>query len=190
MPKITKDTIDILFDYGVDQTNRRIFLLGDIEQKHFRQIIEGIFLLQSANREKPIEIYVGTLGGDAYEMFGLYDVIRNCASHIITIGIGMVMSAGPLILAAGDERKAFPNTSFMVHEGWYSIYDQKECEHETALKHSKDLSKRWARRMEDRTGTSSKIWTRMCKNRPDDFFDVDTAKTLGIIDEIINSEES
>jgi len=184
MTRIQRDWQDIFFAYGVDQTNRRIFLHGDIEEDSIKQVIKGIFLLQSASKEKPIEIYVGTCGGDEYEMFGLYDVIRSCDSHIITIGVGKVMSAGPLILAAGDERRAFPHTSFMIHESWYSIHEEKCSEHEAILKHNLSINKKWAECMEDRTGTPAKIWLKMCKG-PDEYFDVNKAKTLGIIDKIL-----
>lgn len=184
MPKISKDVVDIYFEYGVDQANRRIFLHNQIDEDSIRHVIQGIYLLQSINHEKSIEIYVGTLGGDVYEMFGLYDVIRNCESRIITIGVGKVMSAGPLILAAGDERRAFKNTSFMVHEEWYSIEEEKVSDHERALKHTKYLEAKWSQCMEDRTGLSAKKWAKMCKG-PDYFFDVDKAIEFGIIDNII-----
>jgi ATP-dependent Clp protease protease subunit len=184
MPKISKDAVDIYFEYGVDQTNRRIFLHDVIDEDSIRQVIKGIFLLQSINKEKPIEIYVGTLGGDTYEMFGLYDVIRSCESHIVTIGVGKVQSAGPLILAAGDERKAFKNTSFMVHESWYSVEVENVSSHEKLWKHSRYLEDKWARCMEDRTGTLAKKWVKLCKG-PDYFFGVDKAMEFGIIDSII-----
>lgn len=184
MTSIKRDWIDIYFEHGVDQTNRRIFLHGGIEEDSIKQVIKGIYLLQSSNKEKPIEIYVGTLGGDEYEMFGLYDVIRSCDSHIITIGIGKVMSAGPLILAAGDERRAFPNTSFMVHESWWDSPDLKWSEHDKVIKHYGELTKKWASLMESRTGTSAKMWLKMCKG-PDEYFGVEKAKKLGIIDKIL-----
>lgn len=187
MANIKRDWQDIFFDYGVDQTNRRIFLHGDIEEDSIKQVIKGIFLLQSASKEKPIEIYVGTLGGDEYEMFGLYDVIRSCESHIITIGIGKVMSAGPLLLAAGDERRAYPNTSFMVHQACWESSPFKFTEHEKILKHYGALEKKWALLMEARTGTSASTWMKMCKG-PDEYFGVEKAKQLGIIDKIMGEK--
>ena len=187
MPKIVRDWVDIYFEYGIDQTNRRIFLHSGIEEYTIEQVIKGIYLLNSNSKDKPIEIYVGTLGGDEYEMLGLYDVIRSCECRIITIGVGKVMSAGPLILAAGDERQAFPHTSFMVHESWWDSPGIKFSEHEKVIKHYGQLHKTWTALMEERTGTPAKVWQKMCKG-PDVYFDVHKAKELGIIDKIIGEK--
>jgi ATP-dependent Clp endopeptidase proteolytic subunit ClpP len=188
MPRIVRDWVDIYFDYGVDQTNRRIFLHSGIEEDTIKEVIKGIYLLQSNTKDKPIEIYVGTLGGDEYEMLGLYDVIRSCESQVITIGVGKVMSAGPLILAAGDIRKAFPHTSFMVHESWWESPALKFSEQEKIIKHYNALNHLWSKLMEDRTGTSAKTWMKMCKEKADEYFDVHKAKELGIIDHIIGEK--
>lgn len=184
MARIVRDWIDIYFAYGVDQANRRIFLHSDIEEDTIRQVIKGIYLLESNSKDKPIEIYVGTLGGDEYEMFGLYDVIRDCESQIITIGVGKVMSAGILILAAGDERRSFPNTSYMVHDSSWGSDPIKRYEHEKIIKHTNILRSKWSSLMRDRTGTETKIWLSMCKG-PDEYFDAKKALKLGIIDRII-----
>jgi len=188
MPKIAKDAIDIYFEHGIDQINRRIFLYGDVDEDQIGQVIKGIFLLRSLNKEKSIEIYVGTLGGNIYEMFGLYDVIRNCDGKIITIGMGKVMSSGILILAAGDEKKAFRNTSFMMHE--FSAYGDGEgaSSQRVSLEHIDDLHKKWAECMEERTRIPVREWYKMLKS-PDYFFDIDEAIDLKIVDEIIPEKE-
>lgn len=183
---VIKKDWEIYFEYGIDLNNRRIFLCGDIEEENIEKVVKGLYLM-SSNREKPIEIYISTCGGDEYEMFGLYDIIRNCENEIITIGFGKVMSAGPLILASGDTRKAFVNTWFMVHESWYSVYEQKHSEHESLSKHVRDITKMWADCMAERTNIDSSHWIKICKGT-DKYFDVQKAKELGIIDNIIGDE--
>ncbi len=52
-------------------------------------------------------------------MFAIYDVINWCKQHcdIETIGLGKVMSAGTLILAAGTKGKRYlsPHCRVMIH---------------------------------------------------------------------------
>ena len=67
----------------------------------------------------PIEMIVSTFGGSALDMFGICDMMRIIKEDcpIITTGIGKVMSAGVLLLAAGThgERRIGKNCRVMVH---------------------------------------------------------------------------
>ena len=68
---------------------------------------------------KPIKMLVSTSGGSASEMFSLYDTMRFVREKcdIETLGVGKVMSAGVLILAAGTKgkRKVGANCRIMMH---------------------------------------------------------------------------
>lgn len=71
------------------------------------------------SKKKPIEFYISTYGGSADDMFGLYDIMRSLrdTSEILTYGVGKVMSAGVLLLAAGTKgkRKIGKNCRVMIH---------------------------------------------------------------------------
>jgi ATP-dependent Clp protease protease subunit len=66
-----------------------------------------------------MEFIISTYGGSADDMFALYDVMRmiqkDCEIH--TFGLGKVMSAGVLLLAAGSKgkRKIGANCRVMIH---------------------------------------------------------------------------
>jgi len=68
---------------------------------------------------EPMEMIISTYGGSADDMFALYDVMRviqkDCEIH--TFGLGKVMSAGVLLLAAGTKgkRKIGANCRVMIH---------------------------------------------------------------------------
>ena len=68
---------------------------------------------------RPIEFYISTYGGSADDMFALYDIMRQIkkTTEIHTIGMGKVMSAGVLLLAAGTkgERKIGKYCRVMIH---------------------------------------------------------------------------
>ena len=67
----------------------------------------------------PIELVISTTGGSAHDMFTLYDTMRLIREEceIVTVGLGKVMSAGVLLLAAGTKgtRKIGKNCRVMIH---------------------------------------------------------------------------
>lgn len=67
----------------------------------------------------PIEMLISTPGGSADDMFAIYDVMRVVREKcdIVTYGIGKVMSAGVLLLAAGTkgQRKIGKHCRVMIH---------------------------------------------------------------------------
>ena len=184
MPRIGRDWIDTYFEEGVDYKNRRIFLVNEIHDFTAKSVIQGLKLLEVSG-DGPIEIFVSTPGGDIYQMFGVYDAIQNCPCHVRTVAIGAVMSAGPLILTAGDERVTYRNTQFMVHETWWSSFMEKISDHKAGIKHVETMQQRWAQLLEERTKTPAKKWLRLTKG-PDYYFDAPEALELGLVEKIIS----
>ena len=68
---------------------------------------------------KPMQFYISTFGGNAADMFGIHDLMLSMRSStpIETVGLGKVMSAGVLLLAAGTKgkRKIGRNCRVMIH---------------------------------------------------------------------------
>ena len=58
-------------------------------------------------RPQPVEFLISTIGGDATDMFAMYDTVRHLRGEmdIETFGLGKVMSAGVLLLACGTKGK-------------------------------------------------------------------------------------
>jgi ATP-dependent Clp protease protease subunit len=104
---------------------RSIMLMGDLTEAKSLEIITALIVLSAqvnpdTGVPDPIKIYVSTYGGSADEMFGIYDVMNMCKEKgviIETVGLGKVMSAGTLILAAGSDghRKIGRHTRVMIH---------------------------------------------------------------------------
>ena len=121
---------------GPDTEIRTVALYGDVTEELAKQVISGLWYLRStAKTEEPIDIedpeteyqevvlpmemVVSTNGGNADDMFAIYDVMRICRDEvdIETLGIGKVMSAGVLLLAAGTKgkRKIGKHCRIMMH---------------------------------------------------------------------------
>lgn len=113
---------------------RTIGLIGDVDEEKAGELIYGMLTLKeygkipddenSKSKSKkqlyePFEFYLSTNGGSAPDMFAIYDVMRqirkDCEIH--TVGLGKVMSAGVLLLAAGTKgkRKIGKHCRVMIH---------------------------------------------------------------------------
>ena len=102
---------------------RLIGLFTEVMDEKVAELVHALLYLDEVNKvrkeDKPIGFYVCTYGGSADDMFALYDVMRQVreSTEIHTIGMGKVMSAGVLILAAGTkgQRKIGKYCRVMIH---------------------------------------------------------------------------
>jgi ATP-dependent Clp protease, protease subunit len=105
---------------------RVIGLYSDVNDEKVAELTQALLYLSELNRlrpeeqePKPVEFYINTYGGSADDMFALYDVMQIVQeeTEIHTIGVGKVMSAGTLLLAAGTKgkRKIGKSCRIMIH---------------------------------------------------------------------------
>ena len=105
---------------------RTIGLFAELEAEKIAEISHALIYLNELNHmdpdpktHQPILFYLSTYGGNADDMFALYDLMRIVReeTEIHTVGLGKVMSAGVLILAAGtkDHRYIGKNCRVMLH---------------------------------------------------------------------------
>jgi len=116
---------------------RTITIIGDINEELSKDVMAALWYLQNNAKTKelvnpedpecdetkevilPIEIVVSTNGGNADDMFAIYDAIRwvRKTVDIETFGLGKVMSAGTLLLASGTKgkRKIGKHCRVMIH---------------------------------------------------------------------------
>ena len=90
---------------------RTMALFGDVDEEKSLDLIVGLLTLTEFTGKEPpydpIKFYISTYGGSADEMFSIYDMmsILKAQCEIQTVGLGKVMSAGTLLLAAGTKGK-------------------------------------------------------------------------------------
>ena len=104
--------VDLLGALQKGPEQRSIMFVGEVSEEKSADLISALLVLsqdipQGAERGEDIKLYISTYGGSAHEMFGIYDIMNWCKQFcdIHTIGMGKVMSAGTLILAAGSKGK-------------------------------------------------------------------------------------
>ena len=115
---------------------RTVGIMGEINEEGSAEVVFGLLSLQNSavhyepvdieDEESdikevimPIEMVISTPGGNADDMFAIYDTMRMIRKDvpIRTRGIGKVMSAGVVLLAAGTkgERSIGKNCRVMLH---------------------------------------------------------------------------
>jgi len=120
-------TLVDLLGGGAEETgpeSRSIMFVGEVNEEKSADLISALLVLaqtkdEDAERADDIKLYLSTYGGSADEMFGIYDVINFCKQFcdVETIGLGKVMSAGTLLLAAGTKgkRRLGKHCRVMIH---------------------------------------------------------------------------
>jgi len=130
------EALQLLMDSASSKTeNRLIALFGDIDEPKAGQLCYNLHILSSdisivpedpedmtkgvTTTVDPIQLMICSPGGNASEMFAIYDNMRLVREicDIETFGVGKVMSAGVLLLAAGTKGKRTigKNCRVMIH---------------------------------------------------------------------------
>jgi ATP-dependent Clp protease, protease subunit len=96
---------------------RIIFLSGAIDDDLARSIIEKILILESADRQQDIFIYINSPGGSVSAGLDIVEVMNQVSPDVCTICFGQLTAGmGAVILSAGanGKRMSLPNTQIML----------------------------------------------------------------------------
>lgn len=167
-----------------DQNVRRIILAGSIRDDMAAQFLESITAFERADMGAAITVYIDTYGGALRAALAIYDAMRICSCPVETIGIGKVMSAGALLLAAGDKghRYLAPNTGVMIHQISGGVHGTVN-EMSIVLDETKRLQDTYIELLSHHTGrTKTKISNDILA---DNYMDAKTAIQYGLADKIL-----
>lgn len=101
--------------------NRIIFVGGydgEFTTDSANLLIAQMLYLDGEADDKDIQLYINSPGGMVTAGLAVYDAVQYIKSPISTICMGMAMSFGAVILAAGSKGKryALPNSRIMIHQ--------------------------------------------------------------------------
>jgi len=173
-----------LFGGGTETKTRSLIVTGEVGESLVSSITKNLLSLSAEDPEIPITMYINTYGGSAYDMFAIYDVMNFVETPIYTVGYGKVMSAGVLLLAAGEPGHRFltPNASVMIHRMKGGVYGGV-ADWESEKEHFADLEKRMAALLK----SHSKLTQAQLKSYLDNqniYLNAKDAKKYGIVDHV------
>jgi ATP-dependent Clp protease, protease subunit len=96
---------------------RTILLSGEVDKEMAEKVVSRLILLESQS-DDPIRILIDSPGGDVDAGYAILDMVRFVKPSVYMIGMGLVASAGALILLAAPKefRIGLPNSHYLIHQ--------------------------------------------------------------------------
>ncbi len=96
---------------------RTILVSGEINKSLAERVVRQLFLLEDAG-DDPVRVFIDSPGGDADAGYAIFDMLRFITPPVYTVGMGLVASAGALILLAAEKEHRFglPNSHYLIHQ--------------------------------------------------------------------------
>jgi len=163
--------------------DRIIFISGKFDQDMADTVVAQLLFLETDDTDADIYMYINSPGGELTAMYAIYDTMNYIQPDIVTIGYGLVASAGSFILAAGTKGKRFslPNCDIMIHELSTGIQG-KAGDIFQSVEHTKGLYDKMARQYVSMTGQKlGKIKKDMMR---DYYMTAEESQNYGIIDKV------
>src|SRR5437762_2993496 len=97
---------------------RIIFIGTPIDDMVANSVVGQLLYLQSEDATKDINMYINSPGGSIYAGLAIYDTMQWLRPDVSTVCMGMAMSMGAVLLAAGakDKRYTLPNSTMLIHQ--------------------------------------------------------------------------
>lgn len=193
-------------DEPAENKSRTIGIYGPVTEETCNNAVSGLIYFKDVGRTQeviyseedqeeiikeynlPIELYISTEGGQVPDMFSVYDCMRDTRKEceVLTFGLGKVMSAGVLLLAAGTKgkRRVGRNCRLMLHSlqgGQYGSIKELEVD----IKEVKWYQQRYIESLCRETNLTERQVKNIFRRKTDTFFDAKQALAWGIVDEII-----
>lgn len=151
----------------------------------FKDIDE--FLASVAEDDNTIELRLHCEGGSVTEGWAIVDKLRASGKKITATVEGVCASMATVVLLAASERKAYPHASLLIHEPYIPEYTLADAYRAEDLQKMADSLNAETQKILDfyveRTGADRAELEALMKE--DKFIDMERAKTLGFISEIL-----
>jgi ATP-dependent Clp protease protease subunit len=173
------------FDIYSRLLNERIIFLGmPIDDTVANLVVAQLIHLESDDPDKDIHLYINSPGGNVYSGLAIYDTMQFIRCDVATTCVGIAMSMGAVLLAAGTEgkRTALPNAKILIHQVWGGFQGQG-TDIEIQARETISLKRRVEEILGHHTGQpTDKVSTDMER---DFYMTAAEAHEYGIVDDVI-----
>ena len=182
------DNSKFYIEFGIDIDKRKIFLDDYIDSYSIGWITRGIQEMIHQNYEKPIDIYINSIGGNIEDGLMLYDELEKLSYLTVkTHAKGIVASMAFILYMVGDERYCNKRARFMHHAG--QMYARgKPFAVDIEVNEFKHLEDECDTIVAERTGYKNKTWWKKLIKTDDKFFGKEKAKQYGVVTHFYDSE--
>jgi ATP-dependent Clp protease, protease subunit len=183
--------------YGVKESNpynkmfedRIIFLGIQIDDTSANDVMAQLLVLDSADPDRDIIMYINSPGGSFTALTALYDTMQYVRPDIQTVCMGQAASAAAVLLAAGTpgKRMALPNARIIIHqpatEGGYGQSSDIEIQAKEILRMRSLLEEMISKH----TGQPIEKVSRDIDR--DKILTAEEAKEYGLVDQVLHSRK-
>ncbi len=199
MSKSEEEEETIGFEGDTDLPEPKVInIYGDIAEENTQELLGGLLHYHYSKEGTvgedgevivfPIDFYIATGGGNVAEMFAIYDIMRLVREEtpIHTVGIGKVLSAGVLLLAAGTkgERRIGKNCRLMLHRVLTgesgSLHDIQ-----ASVKEAEIMEYMMFEALVEETNLTMKQVKKIVSKNLDAYFSAEEAVEMGIADIVV-----
>ena len=167
---------------------RKIFLWSDVNDESAKAVVTRLLSLDADDPTAEIVLYINSPGGSVPDGMAIYDAMLAVQAPVSTVCMGMAMSMGSFLLAAGEpgRRFAWPHARIMIHQplimgtvtGTATDLDIRAKE---TIRLCEELNALYAKH----TGQDVE---KIAKDTDRDFFmSAEEAKAYGLLDDIITT---
>ena len=164
---------------------RIVFLGTPINDQIANLIVAQLLYLNQQDPEASISMYINSPGGVIYSGLAIYDTMQAISNPISTYAVGVTASMGTVLLAAGtpSQRYALPHATIHMHPaggGTQGYTPDVEIQYKEMKRLQDTLHHILAKHTGQSVETISDDFER------DRWMDAPTAKTYGIVDELMS----
>ena len=180
---------ELLTYYRLAET-RSYFVDTDIDET-LTELIKEIILINAQDAGKPVEervpikLFIYSYGGELNAAFALIAACEASETPVITVNVGVAMSAGLLLLLAGERRYAFRHSQALIHSGsvagmsgTYEQMAQAQAAYDREVKHMREY-------ILERTAIPEKVFAR--RKAQDWYLSVEEQLSYGIVHQVVDS---
>ena len=97
---------------------RVILMSAPVDAKLAHLMNSQLLALERHNQTAPIYLFINSPGGEVHSGFSIFDMIRFIKPPVMTVVTGLAASMGSIIALAAkpENRFAFPNAKFLIHQ--------------------------------------------------------------------------
>jgi ATP-dependent Clp protease protease subunit len=187
IPSVIEQTArgERFFDIYSRLLNERIIFLGTpVDDQIANLVVAQMLHLESEDPDADINLYINSPGGEVYAGLAIYDTMQFVRPDVATTCVGMAMSMGAIILAAGapGKRSALPNAKILIHQG-SSGFSGQPADVEIYAREVIALKRQAEEIVARHTGQPL---DKVARDMDRDFYmTADEAKAYGIVDRVI-----